>query len=325
MITFGALGAARITPEALIKPCQQEPRAQVSLIAARDKRRAAIFATQHSIDFIAENYDELVNDPRINAVYIALPIHAHHQWAIQALRAGKHVLCEKSLASNQRQAVEMAQVAAETGLILMDAFHYRYHPLFHRAQEIYASGLLGKIISIRAEFNVPVPDSRDIRMNYGTAGGVTMDIGCYPISWVRHLTATEPMAIEANAEVGPMNVDVYLATQMLFPGNLQVSTAADMRPDAKFTAFIKVVGEIGTMVVNNPIAPQLGHYIELQLNDKVSREQFSTRPTYSYQLDAFVAAVESQRQPLTGPEDAVQQMAVIDRCYEAAGLPVRGL
>ena len=325
MITFGALGAARITPEALIKPCQQEPRAQVSLIAARDKRRAAIFATQHSIDFIAENYDELVNDPRINAVYIALPIHAHHQWAIQALRAGKHVLCEKSLASNQRQAVEMAQVAAETGLILMDAFHYRYHPLFHRAREIYASGLLGKIINIHAEFNVPVPDPTDIRMHYGTAGGVTMDIGCYPISWVRHLTATEPMEIKANAEVGPMNVDVYLATQMLFPGNLQVSTAADMRADAKLTAFIKVVGEIGTMVVNNPIAPQLGHYIELQHNDQVRREHFSTRPTYNYQLDAFLGAVESLRQPLTGPEDAVQQMAVIDRCYEAAGLPVRGL
>ena len=172
MITFGALGAAKITPEALIKPCQQEPRAQVSLIAARDKRRAEIFAAQHSIDFIAEDYDELVNDPSINAVYIALPIHAHHHWAMQALRAGKHVLCEKSLASNQRQAVEMAQVAAETGLILMDAFHYRYHPLFHRAREIYASGLLGKIINIHAEFNVPVPASSEETIIVEMSGAV---------------------------------------------------------------------------------------------------------------------------------------------------------
>jgi predicted dehydrogenase len=325
VITFGALGAARITPDALLKPCRQEPQAQVSLIAARARTRAEVFALQHHIDIVVDDYANLVHDPRINAVYIALPITQHHEWAIKALRAGKHVLCEKSFACNSSQAHEMAQVAAETGLVLMDAFHYRYHPIFVRAREIYASGRLGKITKIHAEFNVSVTDPADIRMNYDTAGGVTMDIGCYPISWVRHLTALEPLEIKANAETGPKDVDVYLATEMTFPGNLAISTSGDMRAGVKFSAFIKVIGETGTMVVNNPIAPHLGNNIELHINEQVSRERFSTRPTYSYQLDAFIDAIESHCQPLTGPEDAVQQMTVIDRCYEAAGLPLRGL
>lgn len=325
MIRFGALGAAKITPDALLKPCDQEPLAKVRLVAARARLRAEAFALQHKIEAVADDYAALVNDPRIDAVYIALPITQHHEWTLKALRAGKHVLCEKSFASNRFQAQEMAALAATTGLILMDAFHYRYHPIFERAREIYHSQRLGKILSIHAEFKVPITDPEDIRMNYATGGGVTMDIGCYPISWVRHLTSMEPIQIAAHAETGPKDVDLFLATEMIFPGELAITTVGDMRAGVKVSAFIQVIGEAGTMRVNNPIAPHLGSHIELQLNGQTSREHFSRRTTYNYQLDAFIAAIDSRRQPLTGPEDAVRQMTTIDRCYEAAGLPLRGL
>ncbi|MFT5209480.1 MAG: putative dehydrogenase [Flavobacterium sp.] len=325
MINFGTLGAARITPPALIDPCQNDDRASVALVAARSKQRAEAFAKEHNIPTALDGYDEVIASNRITAIYNPLPINHHHEWTIKALRAGKHVLCEKSFASNAREAEEMLAVANETKLVLMDAFHYRYHPIFLKAKEIYDSGILGKIKSISSTFSVPVVDTNDIRMNYETAGGVTMDIGCYPLSWVRHITGLEPVSVEAVAEVGPANVDIYLETKMLFPGGIDVRTIGDMRPNTKFKAVITVEGEQGVMIVKNPIAPQAGNAIDLDMNGEITTETFRRRPTYRYQLDAFIDAVTEGKTLFTDAEDAVKQMQLIDKCYQAAGLPLRGL
>ena len=326
MIRFGTLGTANITPRALINPCMDEPKAMVRVIGARSVDNARGFAKYHHIKHVVANYDEVINHPSCNAIYNPLPITAHKEWSIKALRAGKHVLCEKSFSSNAAEAAEMAAVASETGLVLMDAFHYRYHPLFIRAREIYASGMLGKIEQISAIFSVEgTPPADDIRMNYATAGGVTMDIGCYPISWVRHLTADEPIEVTAFAEVGPQDVDLFLQASMVFPNDIEVTATGDMRPDGKFKAEIEVIGSEGSLKVLNPLSPQSGNLLLLTRNGETSSETFERRPTYSYQLDAFIAAIEEGQPLLTGPDDAVKQMQVIDRCYEAAGLPIRGL
>ena len=325
MIGFGTLGAARITPPALIKPCEKEPRTAVRVVGARSRERAEVFAQQHKIGVVVDNYAEVISHPLVDAVYIPLPITQHHEWTIKALRAGKHVLCEKSFASNAAEAAEMATVASETGLVVMDAFHYRYHPIFIHARDVIQSGQLGDILEVSAAFHVPVTDTGDIRMNYATAGGVTMDIGCYPISWVRHILADEPLEVNAFAEVGPENVDIFLTTEMLFGNDVKATTSGDMRASAQFMANIKVSGERGSMTVNNPIAPHAGSSIEQVIDGVVSNETFSRRPTYSYQLDAFLDAIELGTPLFTGPEDAVKQMKVIDRCYQAAGLPLRGL
>jgi len=325
MLKFGTLGAAKITPPALIDPCQNDERATVAMIAARSKQRAEAFAQAHGIATVLDSYDEIINADQVNAIYNPLPITHHHEWTIKALRAGKHVLCEKSFASNATEAQEMLTVANETGLVLMDAFHYRYHPIFLKARETVESGVLGKIHSISSTFSVPIVDADDIRMNYGTGGGVTMDIGCYPLSWVRHITGLEPEDVQATAETGPANVDVYLETEMIFPGNIKVKTVGDMRPSAKFKADIIVEGDAGKMIVKNPIAPQAGNAIDLVIDGAVTTETFSRRPTYRYQLDAFIDAVLTGSALFTDAEDAVKQMQLIDRCYLAAGLPLRGL
>lgn len=325
MLKFGTLGAARITRPALIAPCKDEPGASVHVVAARSRTRAEKFAATHDIPHVVDGYQAVVDHPDINAVYVPLPITDHKEWTLKALAAGKHALCEKSFASNAAEARDMAEAAAKSGLVVMDAFHYRYHPLFRRAKEIYQSGVLGRISDIHALFHVAITDGSDIRMNYETAGGVTMDIGCYPISWVRHITGEEPLEVIAKAEVGPPDVDVYLKADMVLPGGIKASAEGDMREGAKFQAFIEVTGDKGSMRVNNPIAPHLGNSIELTLDGETSTETFDKRPTYSYQLDAFIDAVENGVTPLTGPEDAVKQMELIDRCYEAAGLKLRGL
>lgn len=323
MIRFGTLGAARITPSALIAPCKEEARASVHVVGARSEERAMAFAAEHDIPHVMPDYQSVIDHPEVDAIYIPLPITAHKEWTLKSLAAGKPVLCEKSFSANEAEAKEMAEAARDAGLLLMDAFHYRYHPLFRRAKEIYDSGELGTIRSVDALFQVGIADTADIRMNYETGGGVTTDIGCYPISWLRHLIGAEPDSVTAAAEVGPPHVDVYLKSEMTF-GDVLATAEGDMRPGTDFKAHITARGDKGTMHVINPLAPQHGHALDLDIGGEKRSETFDRRPTYSYQLDAFLSALETGKVPLTGAEDAVKQMALIDRCYEAAGLKLRG-
>lgn len=325
MIVFGVLGTAMITPRALVGPCVDEPGARIRSIAARDRGRAEEFARWHGIPRVLDSYDDVVADDRADAIYIPLPIAMHHRWTIEALRAGKHVLCEKSMAANSTQAAEMAGVAADTGLILMDAFHCRYHSAFVRAKEIYDSGLLGTINRISGQFHVPVPDLGNIRHDYALGGGVTLDIGSYPISWARHLTGEEPRVLSATAEVGQPNVDTFLEAQFVFPSGVEATVSGDMRPSARFSAQLTVTGDAGTMTFDNPALPQLGHRITVTVGQDTTVEITDRRASYGYQLDAFLAAVEHGRPPLTDARDGLNQVAAIDACYDAAGLPRRGL
>src|SRR5512134_541389 len=137
-IRIGILGAAAIVPMALTAPARSVPEVQITAIAARDPKRAARFARRHKIQHVHQTYSDLLADPEIDAVYNPLPNSLHAEWTIRALRAGKHVLCEKPFASNTREAEEMAGTANETGLVLSEAFAYRYHPLMARIKEILA-------------------------------------------------------------------------------------------------------------------------------------------------------------------------------------------
>src|SRR5579862_4484163 len=142
-IRFGVLGAARIAPTALIRPAQHVAEAEVVAVAARDQGRATTFASKHGVPRVLGSYEELVNDPGIDAVYNPLPNGLHGRWTKAALAAGKHVLCEKPFTANAEEARSVAAAHAGTGLVLMEAFHYRYHPLFARVRELVASGAVG--------------------------------------------------------------------------------------------------------------------------------------------------------------------------------------
>ena len=152
-----------------------------------------------------------------------------------------------------------------------------------------------------------------------------MDIGCYAISWARHITGEEPSEVTAVAEVGPPHVDVFLEAHLKFPSGVCAVVSGDMRAGVSPRIELSVTGDEGKMVFQNPLAPQLGHRIELEIQGQKTVEELDRRSTYAYQLDAFIEAIQEGTPLLTGAEDAVKQMRVIDRCYEAAGLPVRGL
>ena len=140
---IGLLGAARIAPAALMRPARVVDGVEVAAVAARDRGRAEAFATKYGIATVHDSYADVVEDPTLDAVYVPLPNGLHATWTLAAIKAGKHVLCEKPFTSNADQAREVAAAADGSGLVVMEAFHYRYHPLARRMEELVHGGELG--------------------------------------------------------------------------------------------------------------------------------------------------------------------------------------
>lgn len=321
-LRFGILGAARIVPNALVAPARQVPDVELSAIAARDPGRAREFAAANGIRRVLQSYTDVINDPEIDAIYNPLPNSLHCRWTILALRAGKHVLCEKPMASNAAEARQMAQVADETGLVLAEAFHYRYHPLADRVRELLQGGTLGRLIHLEAQFSVPIPPT-NIRFDWALAGGATMDLGCYPLHMIRHFSGLMPRVVRATAETGPPNIDVTMEADLELAGGATARMRCSMAADATLGASFAARGERGELHVTNPVAPHLGHQLTLSSGGGERRETVAGDPSYTRQLRAFVAAVRGLAPVLTGAADAVASMRLIDDVYRAAGLPPR--
>ena len=162
VLRFGTLGAARITPPALLAPVAERDDVVVEVVAARDPERAQAFADEHDIGTVVDDYAAVVTHPDVDAVYIALPASEHREWTIAALVAGKQVLCETPFANNATEAADMAAAGARTDLVLCEAFHWRYHPLADRLIEVVRSGELGIVRQVTATFTVPIEDRSDI-------------------------------------------------------------------------------------------------------------------------------------------------------------------
>jgi predicted dehydrogenase len=323
MLRFGILGAARIAPAALIGPARGDPRVEVVAVAARDAARAAAFAQAHGVARSHASYEAVIEADDLDAVYIALPISEHRRWTIAALRAGKHVLCEKALACNADEAATIADAAARSGRVVMEAFHYRYHPLMLRALAVIRSGALGRLQSIEASFTVPIPDASDIRHQYPLGGGMMMDIGCYPIHWIRHLTGEEPEDLLATVYArGDIDITVTAAARLRSGCSARIH--ASMDPGCRFAAHLVARGNDGTLVIDNPLSPQDGHTFTLTTAGQTVHESFDRRPTYAYQLDAFVDAVVDGTPLPTDATDSIHTLRAIDAVYQAAGLRLRG-
>jgi predicted dehydrogenase len=323
-LRFGVLGAAKIAPAALIRPCTEGDEAVVVVVAARDKSRAEQFARQHGIARVADDYAAVVRDPEIEAVYNPLPMSLHAEWTMAALRAGKHVLCEKPLAANAREARQMVEAAQAAGLVLAEAFHYRYHPVFERILAIVHSGQLGRLRRVEGRFTVAIADTNDLRHRFETAGGATMDLGCYPLHWLRQVTGEEPRVVRAQAREGNPHIDLTMTAELVFPSGVTGAMHTSMAPDEPFAASLSIEGEAGSLWADNPMAPHNGHRITLRVGNIETTEQLDSQTTYRHQLVAFVAAVRSGVRLPTGGTDAIGNMELIDAVYRAAGMPLRG-
>jgi predicted dehydrogenase len=269
------------------------------------------------------SYEALVADPNVDALYNPLPNALHGRWTLAALAAGKHVLCEKPFTANADEAIEVAAAARKSGRVVIEAFHWRYHPLATRVREILDGDEIGRVQHVETWICFPLPKFSDIRYRHDLAGGATMDAGCYAVHMARFLGGEEPEVISAVAKLRTPDVDRAMTAELRFPGGHTGRVTCSMWSSTLLKLAMHVVGERGELRVNNPIMPQLWHKLSVRVDGKTRVEKLSRRPTYEYQLEAFCAAVLRGVAPLTPPEDAIANMRVIDAIYRAAGMQPR--
>ncbi|OBJ00981.1 oxidoreductase [Mycobacterium alsense] len=319
-VRIGILGAARIAPAALIKPAKENDEVVVAAVAARDVSNAEVFAAKNGIPRVHDSYEALLDDPDLDAVYNPLPTALHGRWTRAALDAGKHVLCEKPLTANAAEARDVAELAAKADRVVMEAFHYRYHPFASRVEEIIASGELGELQRVEANWCFWMPKFSTNRYNYSLGGGALMDLGCYAVDMVRTFGGSTPEVISARAKLRGAEIDRAMTAELRFAGGHTGRVRCSIWSSAppRFTA--SVVGDRGELRLN-PLFPFQRFSVRSADGKRV--ENFGARPTYAYQLDAFAAAVLRGGPVKTGPDDALETMSVIDAIYRAAGLPLR--
>lgn len=322
-LRIGILGAAKIAPVALVRPAGAVDGVTVAAIAARDPGRAAKFATKHKIATVHQTYDELLADPSIDAVYNPLPNALHAEWTLKALAAGKHVLCEKPFTSNEAEAREVADAAAASGLVVMEAFHYRYHALAEKMRTIAHDGRLGEIRDVGTWMWFPLPKFDDIRYNYALGGGTTMDC-CYAVHALRLVGPGEPSVVSAKPTLQSADIDRAMQTTYSFPGGATGHSSTSMWSRRLFRFSVRVTGTRGEMRVANFIAPQYFNRLAVTIDGVKKAERVRGEATYTAQLRAFRAAVREGGPVLTPPEDAIVTMRLIDDIYRAAGMRLRG-
>jgi predicted dehydrogenase len=318
MIRIGLLGASKIAPTAVIGPVGKSDAFEITAVAARDPARARAYAETHGIAGVSEDYAGLVRRDDVDVVYNGLPPAAHEQWTVAALEAGKVVLCEKPFARNADEARRMVGAADRTGNLLLEAFHYRHHRVMRRAEQIVASGALGRLTKGEGVFNVAIAKTPgELRWSVEQGGGGLMDLGCYPLHALRTLIGSEPEVESAEAEFVD-GVDSRMSAHLRFAGGVEGSIACAMiaeRPSAALT----LTGERGSMTIVNFLAPQIGCRFTTTIDGVTAEEPVEGPTTYEAQLEDLRAVMLDGVPQKTGGADAIGNMEAIDAIYRAAG------
>ena len=313
-LRLGLLSTARING-AIIGAARGTDAVDVVAVASRDGARAQSYASEHGIPRAHGDYEALLADPDVDAVYISLPNSLHVEWSIRALEAGKHVLCEKPLARSAAEAGRAFHAAERAGRVLAEAFMYRHHPQTARVAALVAEGAVGELRGLRATFSFPLADETNVRLQPELEGGALMDVGCYCVSGMR-LLAGEPERVSGEQVVAPSGVDLAFGGVLAFPGGVLGTFLASMALPQRQE--LVVLGSEGTLVVEAPWRADWGGDVLVERGGEVERVAVSEANAYRLQLEDLAAAAAGEREPLLGREDAVAQARAIEALYAAA-------
>lgn len=323
-LRIGVLGAARISGSAIVEPARTTG-ARLVVTAARDHDRAVAFAAESGVERVAGSYDDVVRDPEVEVVYNPLPNGLHGPWNLRAIAAGKHVLTEKPYASNVDEARRVRDAAAAAGVHVIEAFHYRYHPVMNRLLEVAVGGEIGDISYVDARMLMPPPSSGDPRWVGALAGGSLMDIGCYAVHAIRDLApfmGGEPRVAKALGGVLPDHpgVDAWIAGDLEYPNGVCAHLESSMT-HGSWDFSLRIVGTRGEVFAPAFVLPQTDDRVIITVGTEQRVEELGTRSTYTYQLEAMARLIRDGEPMITDSDDAVQNMQTIDDLYAAAGMP----
>lgn len=310
MMRIGLLGASRIAPRAIIQPAADHADAVIVAVAARDPAKAEAYAIEHGIPVAVGSYRDLVERDDVDLVYCGLPPSVHLDTCRAASAAGKMLLIEKPFAFDTAAARAIAAAADAARRPALEAYHYRFHSLFGRAETLLKDGAIGRVVGARGEFEAEIARvPGELRWMPETGGGATMDLGCYVLHAFRTLlgegevlSATSDQidgvdaTLEANLRFG--DVEAWMRCSMLAPRN----------------DWIEIEGTDGTLRMNRFVSPHYGGSLVLTTPKGTITEEPSGPSTYAAQLEHVVRVFRGEATPLTGGADAIATMELIDAC-----------
>jgi predicted dehydrogenase len=318
-VRWGVIGCADIAVRKVIPALQASTSGDVLAVASRGDERARSTAARLGIPRAYGSYDALLADPEVEAVYIPLPNHLHREWTVRAAEAGKHVLCEKPLALSADEARQMIDACAAGGVLLMEAFMYRLHPMWRRVRTLVDDGTIGELLAIQSFFSYRNVDPTNIRNVAAFGGGAVMDIGCYPINVARWMFGAEPDDVAATVRRDPDFGTVVLTSAVLdFDGRQASFTCSTQIEDHQR---VDLVGTAGRLVVEIPfnIPPDRPTRIlriaggDPPVAPAIEVIEVSPADPYGVQGDAFASAIREGTPVPIPPSDAVGTLTVIER------------
>jgi predicted dehydrogenase len=323
-VRWGVIGCADIAVKKVIPAMLGSELSQVTAIASRSEERATATARSLGIPRAYGSYQELLADTDLEAVYVPLPNHLHHEWAIAAAEAGKHVLCEKPLSTSSDLAREMIEAAELSGVKLMEAFMYRLHPLWIEVRRLIAEGAIGELRAVQSFFSYHNVDPGDIRNQVDAGGGALFDIGCYPVNVARMLFDAEPTDVMAAIRRDPaFGTDVLTSVVLDFGGRHATFTCSTQLEDDQR---VHIYGTEGRLLVEIPynIPPDRPTRVLLiaggdpPVDPKIVTHQVDAADQYGVQADAFSRSIREGTPVPTPPDDAVANLEVMERIFADA-------
>ncbi|HVT89528.1 MAG TPA: Gfo/Idh/MocA family oxidoreductase [Tepidisphaeraceae bacterium] len=333
LLRWGILGTGNIAKQ-FAAGMATSRRGRVVAVGSRSGETASAFARQFSLNAAHAKYEALLNDPQVDAIYLSLPNSMHHEWTLKALAAGKHVLCEKPMASNAAQAAEMFQAAKSAGKLLVEAFMYRSHPQTQAVLKAIRSGRIGEIRAIKTSFCYRTTKLVDnIRFRADLAGGSMMDVGCYCLDFARLVTGEEPRSVLATGRLHSSGVDECAAGTLHFPSGVLATFVCGMTLQADNSAYVcGAEGYVHIPIPWKPPRPSVYHiaYSTPPRQDVASgmpvrppKEDFtveSPAELYALEADDFAAALKGEIPPAISAEQSIGNMRVLDEIRKQIGL-----
>ncbi len=317
---WGLLGTARIN-RSIIPPLRESSRHALVAVASRDQERGEAYAREWGIPRTHRSYETLIDDPEIDAIYNPLPNALHAAWTIRAVRAGKHVLCEKPLATTVADVDAIAREAKAAGVVVTEAFMYRHHPQTLRLKALVQERAIGKLRLIRSAFTFQLTRTGDVRWEPALGGGSLWDVGCYPISIARLLAGVEPQEVFGRSRQGAEDVDEAFTGQLAL-GEVVAQFDAGFR--APLRTHLEVVGTEGVITAAAPFKPGPGAHLLLSRGEATEMIAVDEQPLYIGELDDLADAATLGREPRVTLADSRGNVATIVALYESArtGRPV---
>jgi predicted dehydrogenase len=319
-IRWGVLSTAKIGREKVIPALQKSAHNQVLAICSRDVQSARRVADELAIERAYGTYEELLADPEIDAIYNPLPNHLHVDWSIKALRAGKHVLCEKPLGLDTDDTQRLVDAAlAHPHLKVMEAFMYRFHPQWQLAKQLIDEGRIGKLRALHSHFSYNNRETDNIRNKVEMGGGALLDVGCYSVSLSRWLFNEEPAQVLGH--ITPMpgeEVDCLTSAIMEFSaGSASFTASTKIEP----VQYVEAIGEEGSLYLNRPFYNDSGATTQLLrvIRNRVVEEiEVPDTNHYSAMGDAFALSIFNDSDVPTPLTDAIANMRAIDGIFKSA-------